>query len=355
MTDVELELIGWRACFRDAISAHALQGNIPGRVVAQDRGVQRLVTQRGEIAASVAAGLRRNAMDRTALPAVGDWVAVQPAGDGWSIVAVLPRETAFVRKAAGNRAEPQVVAANVDTVFLVTGLDGDFNIRRIERYVAVARASGARPVIVLNKADVCDDLEGVVASVRSRSGGAQTVAMSAREDDPVALLAPWLVAGETVALIGSSGVGKSTIANRLLGSEALKTGAVREHDQRGVHTTTRRELVVLPGGALLIDTPGMRELSVWSDEEGIRAAFDDVAEVASGCRFSDCRHEGEPGCAVVEAIADGRMDADRFANFRALEKEAAFLETRRDANAQLAQKRKWKAIHKAMRNVDKRK
>lgn len=346
--------MGWRACFRDSMVEHASQGSIPGRVVAQDRGVSRLITEQGEIAATVGAGLRREAMDRTELPAVGDWVAVRAAGEGWSIVAVLPRETAFVRKAAGNRAEPQVVAANVDTVFLVTGLDGDFNLRRIERYVAVARASGARPVIVLNKADVCEDLDGVMASVRSRSGGAEAVAMSAREDDPNASLAPWLVAGETVALIGSSGVGKSTIANRLLGSEALKTGSVREHDQRGMHTTTRRELVMLPGGAMLIDTPGMRELSVWSDEESIRAAFDDVAEVAEGCRFTDCRHDGEPGCAVVDAIAEGRMDADRFAHFRSLEKEAAFLETRRDANAQLAQKRKWKAIHKSMRDYDKR-
>lgn len=354
MTDVELDAFGWRACFQAAMAGHATDGSLPGRVVAQDRGVNRLVTEGGEVAATVSAGLRREASDRTDLPAVGDWVAVRPAGDGWSIVAVLPRETAFVRKAAGARAEPQVVAANVDTVFLVTGLDGDFNLRRIERYVAVAQASGARPVIVLNKADVCVDLDSTMASVRSRAGGAQAVAMSARDDDPGSLLAPWLTAGETVALIGSSGVGKSTIANRLLGTDALRTGEVREHDQRGMHTTTRRELVKLPGGALLIDTPGMRELSVWSDEESIRAAFDDVAEVAAGCRFADCRHDGEPGCAVAEAIADGRMDADRFAHFRSLEKEAAFLETRRDATAQLVQRRKWKAIHKSMRDHDKR-
>lgn len=352
---MELDNYGWRACFQSAMAEHAIEESIPGRVVAQDRGVSRLVTELGEISATVGAGLRREAADRTELPSIGDWVAVRPAGDTWSIVEVLPRQTAFVRKAAGARAEPQVVAANVDTVFLVTGLDGDFNLRRIERYVAVAHASGARPVVVLNKADVCDRLDEVIASVRSRSGGAQTVAMSARNDDPESVLAPWLSAGETVALIGSSGVGKSTIANRLLGGEVLRTGAVREHDQRGMHTTTRRELVMLPGGAMLIDTPGMRELSVWTDEESIRAAFDDVAEVAADCRFADCRHDGEPGCAVAEAIADGRMDADRFAHFRTLEKEAAFLETRRDASAQLVQKRKWKAIHKAMRDHDKRK
>lgn len=352
---MELDRYGWRACFQSAMAEYAIEENIPGRVVAQDRGVSRLMTDAGEISATVGAGLRREAADRTGLPSIGDWVVVRPAGDLWSIVAVLPRQTAFVRKAAGARAEPQVVAANVDTVFLVTGLDGDFNLRRIERYVAVAHASGSRPVVVLNKADVCERLDEAMASVRSRSGGAQTVAMSARNDDPQAVLSPWLCAGETVALIGSSGVGKSTIANRLLGGELLRTGAVREHDQRGMHTTTRRELLMLPGGAMLIDTPGMRELSVWTDEESIRAAFDDVAEVAAGCRFGDCRHEGEPGCAVAEAIADGRMDADRFAHFRTLEKEAAFLEMRRDASAQLVQKRKWKAIHKAMRDVDKRK
>lgn len=350
-----LDEFGWRACFEAAMAEHAGEELEAGRVVAQDRGVYGVVMAGGAVRATVAGALERRAGDRADMPAVGDWVAIRRSGGGAVIVRVLPRTTAFVRKAAGARSDPQVVAANIDTVFLVTGLDGDFSVRRIERYLTVARASGARPVVVLNKADVASGLDRQLGAARARAGGAPVVAMSALDDDPAVALAAWLEPGTTVALIGSSGVGKSTIANRLLGEDRLRTHSVRGHDQTGRHTTTRRELVRLPCGALLVDTPGMREVQVWTDGDGVRDAFDDVAGTAAGCRFSDCRHDGEPGCAVEEAIESGALDADRLASFRTLEREAAYLETRRDQNARMAEKRRWKAIHKAMRNVDKRK
>ena len=303
-----------------------------------------------ELFATLAGKLRYETKHREELPAVGDFVSVRDT----VIEEVLPRKTVFLRKAVGDALEAQVIAANIDTVFVVCGLDGDFNVRRLERYYATARASGAQCAIVLNKADLSDNLEARIREVRAVAPGADVVAISALHGDGIDALRPWLGAGETVAFVGSSGAGKSTLINRLLGRERQSTGAVREADSRGRHTTTHRELLETPTGALLIDTPGLRELQPWAGAEDVDGAFPEIEELAAECRYRDCSHAAEEGCAVQAAIDEGTLDYARFSSYVKMRKEAAYLERQLDVRAQLDQKAAWKKIHKAMRNVDKR-
>ncbi|MBE2216230.1 MAG: ribosome small subunit-dependent GTPase A, partial [Opitutaceae bacterium] len=321
---LDLTALGWNEHFAQAAARHVADGLEPARVVSEHKHAYELVSAGGELTGELLGRLLKGGA-RSALPAVGDWVMVERipgANDRAKIHAVLPRRTCFSRRAAGEKIEEQVIAANLDTVFLVNGLDADFNPRRIERYLALARGSGAEPVILLNKADLCAEAAERVAEIRALAGGATVLALSAVRGDGVEALRPWLGRGRTVALLGSSGVGKSTIANALLGEERQETGEVREHDSRGKHTTTRREIIPLPGGALLVDTPGMRELQLWDNaREGLTAAFPDVLELAGGCRFRDCRHEAEPGCAVRGAIACGTLEPARFASYLKLRAE----------------------------------
>ena len=282
------------------------------------------------------------------LPAVGDWVRLRPARDFSLIEEVEPRKTAFIRKAAGRAHASQCVAANVDLCFVVCGLDGDYNLRRIERYLVLAWESGARPVVVLNKGDVCLDVEAAVNAVRSIAGRAEVVAMSARRSvDP---LRRWLQPCVTAALLGSSGAGKSTIANALTGS-TLATQQVREQDSRGRHTTTARMLMALPGGAWLIDTPGMRELGLLASEASLDLGFPEIAELAEQCRFANCRHEQEPGCAVRQALEENRLSAGRWASYGKLQREMRHHALEADTRAHSAEKQKWKAIHKANKRM----
>lgn len=321
------------------------------RVAVEHRNSYALRCEDGsEIFATLAGKLRHETVNRADLPAVGDFVRVRDT----VIEEVLPRRTVFLRKAAGDVLEAQVIAANIDTVFVVTGLDGDFNLRRLERYYATARASGAHCAILLNKADLCEDVDMRMRQVRAIAAGADVVTISALHGDGIGALRPYIVPGETVAFVGSSGAGKSTLINRLLGRDRQLTGAVREDDSRGRHTTTHRELLETPSGAFLIDTPGLRQLQPWAGEDDVDGAFPDIEEFAEGCRFRDCAHAGEEGCAVQAAIDDGTLDFDRFSSYRKMRKEAAYLERQVDVRAQLNQKAKWKSIHKAMRNVDKR-
>ncbi|MBV9613637.1 MAG: ribosome small subunit-dependent GTPase A [Acidobacteriaceae bacterium] len=282
------------------------------------------------------------------LPSVGDWVSVRTAGEFSMIEAIEERKTAFIRRAAGRMHASQCVAANIDFCFLVCGLDGDLNLRRIERYLVLTWESRAQPVIVLNKADVCVNVGLALDAVRRIAGGVDVVAMSALHS--VEPLRPWLQPGSTAALLGSSGAGKSTIANALTRS-TLGTQEVRQHDSRGRHTTTARMLIALPGRAWLIDTPGMRELGLLASERSLDFAFPEIAALAEQCRFADCRHNQEPGCAVRQALEAGEISPGRWASYAKLQREARHHALESDARARRAEKQKWKAIHKAHRRM----
>lgn len=345
-----LASLGWDTQLESAFETYSAQGLIPARVVRQDLNRYLIAFAEGDAPAVITGRFRHEASAASALPAVGDWVALRREPDGLSRIAlVLPRRSAFTRKAPGETTEEQVLAANVDIAFLVSGLDRDFNPRRIERYLTATWESGATPVVVLNKTDLAPDLNAQKAEVESIAMGVPVIAISALADTQLDALAPWLLPGSTVVLLGSSGVGKSTLANALLGFARQETQATREVDSKGKHTTTNRELVVLPSGALLIDTPGMRELQLWGDESGLSGAFPEITALAEGCRFRDCKHEKEPQCAVRLAIDAGTLDESRFDAWRKLERELAYLERRRDVRAMSEETARWKRIIKASR------
>ncbi len=326
---MDLASLGWNDHFASLFGAHAAAGLVPARVALEHKHGYVVLAEPGELTAEVRGRLLKNRVEAD-LPAVGDWVAVSLPAEGRHahIHAVLPRRSRFSRRAPGERAEEQVVAANLDTVFLVSGLDADFNPRRIERYLALARGSGAEPVIVLNKADLCPDASARLSAIRKLAGGATVQVISAVTGAGLEALTPYLQPGRTIALLGSSGVGKSTLVNRLLGTERQAVRNVRE-DDRGRHTTTRRELITLPGGALLVDTPGMRELQLWNRAiDGLLTVFPEIVELAHGCRFRDCRHAAEPGCAVRSALVDGTLSPERFGSFLKLRAELEDAEAR---------------------------
>ncbi len=327
-----LDSLGFTPELAAAFAPFESRGLVPGRVVSGHQRLLRVGTAAGELLAEVAGSLRHEARGPQDLPAVGDWVALRPrSGERRALVqAVLPRRTVFVRRAAGDRTLAQVLAANVDTAFLVMGLDRDFNPRRLERALVLAWESGAEPVVLLNKADLREDVDAARAEIERVAPGVPVLVIAAKPGRGLEALAPWLAAGRTVVLLGSSGVGKSTIVNRLLGVEKQKTQDVRPQDQRGRHTTSQRQLLALPGGALLIDTPGLREVQLWSEGSGLEAAFDDVAALSASCRFSDCSHVGEPGCAVRAAVQEGRLDPERLESFLRLKAELRSLEVREE-------------------------
>lgn len=326
----DLNDLGWSAELQaELASLQSEPSLLPARVVAEDRGLLHLLGSSGPRLASLTGRLRHRAATRLDLPAVGDWVAVD---DSDRIHALLPRRTAFVRRAAGERSEPQVLAANVDVALLVTALNAEWSPRRIERWVTAAWDAGAEPVLVLNKADLVDRADDFVDRLGSLGALLPRVVMSALRGDGLAGLEPYLGPGRTLALLGSSGVGKSTLANRLLGEERQAVREVREDDDAGRHTTVRRELLVLPERrGLLLDTPGLRELQLWwADGDGPEAAYDDIGALASDCRFRDCQHFEEPGCAVQEAIRTRQLRPGRLNGYRKLLREQAHEEKRQD-------------------------
>jgi ribosome biogenesis GTPase / thiamine phosphate phosphatase len=351
-----LEALGWTDRVAEAFLAHAAPDVVPGRVSLEHQHIYRILTERGEVLARVAGRLRHEATTAVEYPAVGDWVAVRsrPGELRSTILAILPRRSRFSRKVAGDSTREQIVAANIDTVFLTTGLDLDFNLRRIERYLVTAWESGAQPVVLLTKSDLCDDPEARAREVEAIASGAPVHATSARENHGLEILHRYLLPGRTVALLGSSGVGKSTLINRLIGHEQQRTAAVGRYKGRGRHTTTNRELIVLPGGGLVIDTPGLREIQLWEVGGSIGATFADIEALAAGCRFGNCRHETEPSCAVRQAAADGSLPAERLESYLKLRLEAKHVAEKQDKLAQQQTKRKWKTIHKTLRHFEKR-
>jgi len=345
-----LKTYGWSDDLQRNFAPHAAAGLIAGRVIVQQRGLYGLATLAGEARAEISGKLARDAV-AGGYPAVGDWVAASTGGAGGLAIIhhVLPRRTAFTRKAPGSLGGVQVVAANVDVAFLTAPLSGEINPRLLERYLASAWQSGAAPVVLLTKADLRAELGEVVERIGVLAAGAPVHAVSARTGQGLDDLAAYLAAGRTAVMVGSSGAGKSTLLNALIGSQRMATGAVREDDGRGRHTTSHRELILLPGGGLLIDTPGMRELGLWEAEEGLAAAFDDIEELAAKCRFRDCGHGAEPGCAVRAALEAGVLDDRRWQSYRKLQRELAHLEAREDPALKAARRRQWVVIHKAQK------
>jgi ribosome biogenesis GTPase / thiamine phosphate phosphatase len=344
---MQLATLGWNRRFEAAFSIYASAGLVPGRVIQQFNHIYMVATEGGELRAQLSGRLRYEAAPEQ-LPVTGDWVAIRvSANEGAAqVMAVLPRVTRFSRRAAGKGDREQVVAANLDYAFLVTGLDNDFSPRRIERYLTAAWDSGATPVVVLNKLDLCADAASRIEAAKEVAVGSAIHAVSALRGDGLEGLARYCQPGQTVALLGSSGVGKSTLINRLLGNESQSTQPVRE-DGRGRHTTTRRELLFCARGGMVIDTPGMRELQLWDDDEGLQMTFDEIETVARNCRYRDCSHRGEPGCAVLEAVSDGTLSAERLESMHKLQRELAWLDRRENPMADLAEKRRWKSIHKS--------
>ena len=344
-----LENLGWNDRFAEAFAPLAGHNREPARVVLEHTHIYRVACAEQELLGRVSGRLRHRAGSRPDYPAVGDWVVIESTDAAEArIHAVLPRFSRFSRHAAGDVTEEQVLAANVDVVFLVGGLDGDFNPKRLERYLVVAWESGAMPVIVLNKADLVDDPARHVSEVQSRAPGVAVHAVSAKTPETLDALRAHLGRGKTGALLGSSGVGKSTIVNRLLGQDLLRTRDVRISDSRGRHTSTARQLVVLDSDGILIDTPGMRELQLWDTGESLGDAFADIAELSAGCRFRDCRHVSEPGCAVRAAVERGELSADRFESYGKLAGEREHQQRQLDERAMLEDKRRAKTMTKAL-------
>ncbi|MEL7562523.1 ribosome small subunit-dependent GTPase A [Dehalogenimonas sp. 4OHTPN] len=351
----DLRVLGWNPFFKEHFQQLNIPDTVPARVISESKDLFQVQGAFGVFSAEIAGKMRYLLEADSLYPAVGDWVAVKPlAGENKAVIqSVLPRKSKFSRQAAGERTAEQIVAANIDTVFIVSGLDGgrSFNLRRIERYLTLAWSSGAAPVMVLNKADVCPGVEKFILEVEAIAPGVPVHAVSAWERTGLEALAPYLSEGSAVAFLGSSGVGKSALINALLGQEKQQTGEVRPDDRMGRHTTTRRELMLVPSGGMVIDTPGMRQIQMWAGEDDLQGAFADIEMLARECRYADCGHSGEPGCAVRAAMEQGELHPARLASYRKLGNEINYLAAREMQSARQYEKQKWKPIAKLVKEI----
>jgi ribosome biogenesis GTPase len=349
-----IEQYGWSDALQLAFEPHARAGHRPGRIIIQQREAHLVVTDGGNLSARLSGRLRHKARE-AGHPVAGDWVALSAkAGEGTATIhAILPRRTAFVRRAADSVQTLQVIAANIDVVFVVTSMNADLNPRRLERFLAAAWQSGARPVVVLTKADLCEQPEDQAAEIATLAAGCPVLVVSAREGLGLGGLKDHISPGETCVLIGSSGVGKSTLVNALLGEERMATQDIRAADARGRHTTSHRQLVLLPGGGLILDTPGIREVGLIDADEGLSTVFDDIEQLARNCRFRDCGHSSEPGCAVRAALDEGLLDAGRWAHFQKLSRELAALGVTKDRMAEEVERRRQAMAQRVYRSAKK--
>lgn len=349
--------LGWDSFFLEHFSRCQIPEVIPARVISERRHAYRICGQPGELTAKISGRMRFQTRTGDQYPVVGDWVAVRPLpGEPKGVIEeILPRKSKFSRKVAGAETREQVVAANADTVFIVSGLDGgrNFNLRRIERYITLAGSSGASPVAVLNKADLCPDTDVFINSLEAVARSVPIHSISAREGTGLEIFQRYLTTGKTGAFLGPSGVGKSTIINALLGEERQETGEIRKSDRRGRHVTTRRELFLLPDGGAVIDTPGMREIQLWGDEDDLSEAFPDIEELARRCGFNNCQHQAEPECAVKEAVQRGNLDTSRLESYHKLQRELRHLAARADHGLRQEEKMKWKKISQWAKEIKK--
>ncbi|MFH1368798.1 MAG: ribosome small subunit-dependent GTPase A [Elusimicrobiota bacterium] len=332
---MNLKELGWNEFHEKHYNEVKTSETFPARVAKSEREKYLIYSSFGELKAEIKGKMRFSAVSISDFPAVGDWVVakMRPEGNAVIIEAILPRMNKFARKVAGSVTDEQVMVANIDTIFLVNGLDGDYNLRRIERYLALARENNSSPVVVLNKTDMCPSVQEKAEEVAAVARGVPILTLNALNGEGIENIRKYITNSTTVAFLGSSGVGKSTIINSLLKTEKQKVGTVRESDSRGKHITTCRELILLPDGGIVIDNPGLRELQLWVDEDTLDSTFDDVIELTEKCRFRDCTHLHEPGCAVMNAIETGLLDNKRFQNFIKLKKELKYLATRKEVKA----------------------
>jgi ribosome biogenesis GTPase len=357
MCQYKLTELGWDSFFMDHFKSSKLDGCVPARIIAEGKHSCQVYSQYGELSAQVSGRMRYENRADDRYPSVGDWVVVRPntGEQKCQIHAILPRRSCFSRKLPDDRARrsgsltrEQVLAANMDTVFIISGLGGsrNLNLRRLERYLTLTWESGAAPVIVLNKVDLCPDVDACIRIVEPVAFGVPVHAISATERLGLDALETYLTRGKTAVFLGPSGVGKSALLNALLGIERQEVGEVRDTDKKGRHTTSRRELVLLPGGGAVIDTPGLREVQMWADEDSLSSVFEDIEQLARECRFSDCTHHTEPECAIKAAIQQGSLDVARLQSYRKLEKEVRYLAAREDIRTRLEERAKWKKISK---------
>lgn len=351
-----LENLGFDSIFTDSFTPYECEDYCPARVTLEHKGSYMVHTEQGEMPGLLTGKMYYEA-DDNGLPIVGDWVVTRVLDEQPPkaiIHAILPRRSKFSRKEPGKKISEQPLAANIDTVFIVVGLDNNFNVRRIERYLTLTLQGGAEPVVLLTKSDLCEAVDERLNEVLSSAPGVPVHAISVLEDQGLEQLSKYLLKGRTVALLGSSGVGKSTIINYLLGKEAQKVNDVRVQDSRGRHTTTHRQLFILPSGALMIDTPGIRELQLWNADEGVSGVFSDIEDLARCCRFQDCSHRDEPGCKVRESLDDGTLDPSRFENYQKMLRELGYLARKQDDGLAREDKLKWKKIRKDARKLNKK-
>ena len=352
---MDLTDLGWDEEREEQFAEHYKNGLQPARVTESTHLFYKLMSEKGEISGKLSGKFRYTCRSKGDFPTVGDWIGYKPSKNkGFvPIQVILERKSAFSRKVAGKESEEQVIAANIDMILIVNGLDQDFSVRRIERYVTLAGESGAAYTIILNKADLCKDLDGVLASIRELFGDVPVHAISALDDHGIDPIRELFVPGRTYVLLGSSGVGKSTIINGLLGEDRIRTSSVRDHDGRGRHTTTSKNLIILPNGAIVIDTPGLREVQLLATGAGLVHAFGDIEELSEECKFSDCSHTTEPGCAVLAAVEDGTVPQERLDSYHKLKREIEYNRTKSDERFSNKRSPFWKKVSKLSRQFQK--